>query len=104
MRRPSRTTACARCGGQFAAVFEFVLEEKTADLCRRLRLDDLPAERIWGEVEKLLLQADRPSIGLQLALDLGIVRQVMPELVPLVGCEQEPEWHPEGDGWTQTLM
>ena len=23
---------------------------------------------------------------------------------PLVGCEQEPEWHPEGDVWTHTLM
>jgi len=28
----------------------------------------------------------------------------MPELLPTVGCEQEPEWHPEGDVWTHTLM
>jgi tRNA nucleotidyltransferase (CCA-adding enzyme) len=89
---------------QFAARFEFSLEPQTAALCRALSLDDLPAERIWGEIEKLLLNADRPSIGLQLALDLGIVRQVMRELVPLVGCEQEPEWHPEGDVWIHTLM
>ena len=89
---------------QFAARFEFALEEQTAALCRALPLDDLPAERIWGEIEKLLLQADRPSIGLQLALDLGIIRQVVPELLPMVGCEQEPEWHPEGDVWTHTLM
>ncbi len=89
---------------QFAARFEFALEDHTAALCRALPLDDLPAERIWGEIEKLLLQAARPSIGLQLALDLGIVRQVMPELLPIVGCEQEPEWHPEGDVWTHTLM
>jgi tRNA nucleotidyltransferase (CCA-adding enzyme) len=89
---------------QFAARFEFALEDHTAALCRALPLDDLPAERIWGEIEKLLLQATRPSIGLQLALDLGIIRQVMPELLPTVGCEQEPEWHPEGDVWTHTLM
>jgi tRNA nucleotidyltransferase (CCA-adding enzyme) len=89
---------------QFAARFEFALEDQTAALCRALALDDLPAERIWGEIEKLLLQATRPSIGLQLALDLGIIRQVMPELLPTVGCEQEPEWHPEGDVWTHTLM
>jgi len=89
---------------QFAARFEFVLEDQTAALCRTLPLDDLPAERIWGEIEKLLLQAHRPSIGLQLALDLDIIRQVMPELLPTVGCEQEPEWHPEGDVWTHTLM
>jgi tRNA nucleotidyltransferase (CCA-adding enzyme) len=89
---------------QFAARFEFGLEEQTAALCRALPLDDLPAERIWGELEKLVLHADRPSIGLRLAFDLEIVRQVMPELLPLVGCEQEPEWHPEGDVWTHTLM
>jgi tRNA nucleotidyltransferase (CCA-adding enzyme) len=89
---------------QFAARFEFALDEKTAALCRELALDDLPAERIWGEIEKLLLHAERPSIGFRLALDLGVLRQVVPELLPLVGCEQEPEWHPEGDVWTHTLM
>jgi tRNA nucleotidyltransferase (CCA-adding enzyme) len=67
-------------------------------------LDDLPAERIWGELEKLLLQAAKPSIGFQLARDLGIIEQVFPEMMPLIGCEQEPEWHPEGDVWTHTLM
>jgi len=89
---------------QFAARFEFALEEKTAALCRRIPLDDLPAERIWGELEKLLLAAERPSIGLALALDLGVVDALLPELRPLVGCEQEPDWHPEGDVWTHTLM
>ena len=89
---------------QFAARFELALDEQTAALCRDLPLDDLPAERIWGEIEKLLLQAGQPSIGFRLALALGVLRQVMPELLPLVGCEQEPEWHPEGDVWTHTLM
>jgi tRNA nucleotidyltransferase (CCA-adding enzyme) len=50
------------------------------------------------------LQADHPSIGFRLALDLGVSRQVLPELLSLVGCEQEPEWHPEGDVWTHTLL
>ena len=89
---------------QFAARFDFTLDEATAALCRSLPLDDLPSERIWGEIEKLLLQAERPSIGFRLALDLGVIARVLPELVPLVGCEQEPEWHPEGDVWTHTLM
>jgi len=89
---------------QFAARFEFALEEATAALCRGLALDDLPAERIWGEIEKLLLLAGRPSMGFRLALDLGVLRQVLPEVLSLVGCEQEPEWHPEGDVWTHTLM
>ncbi len=89
---------------QFAARFEFTLDDATASLCRRIPLDDLPAERIWGELEKLLLAAARPSIGLALALDLGVIDAVLPELRPLVGCEQEPDWHPEGDVWTHTLM
>ena len=89
---------------QFAARFEFALDDATTALCRVIALDDLPAERIWGEIEKLLLQAERPSIGLTLALDLGVIDRVLPELRPLVGCEQEPEWHPEGDVWTHTLM
>jgi tRNA nucleotidyltransferase (CCA-adding enzyme) len=89
---------------QFAARFEFTLHADTAALCRRIALDDLPAERIWGEVEKLLLAADRPSVGFALALDLGVVNRLLPELKPLVGCAQEPEWHPEGDVWTHTLM
>jgi tRNA nucleotidyltransferase (CCA-adding enzyme) len=89
---------------QFAARFEFTLEEQAAALCRRIPLDDLPAERIWGEVEKLLLQAPRPSIGFALALDLGVIEAVLPEMRPLVGCGQEPEWHPEGDVWVHTLM
>jgi tRNA nucleotidyltransferase (CCA-adding enzyme) len=89
---------------QFAARFDFQLDENTAILCRRIGIDDLPPERVWGELEKLLVQARRPSIGFALALDLGVVDKVLPELRPLVGCEQEPEWHPEGDVWIHTLM
>jgi tRNA nucleotidyltransferase (CCA-adding enzyme) len=89
---------------QFAARFELTLDEPTRRLCRSIPLDDLPAERIWGEIEKLLLKATRPSIGFTLALDLGVIDGVLPELRPLVGCEQEPDWHPEGDVWTHTLM
>jgi len=89
---------------QFAARFEFRLDDATIELCRTIPLDDLPAERVWGEVEKLLLRAARPSIGLALALDLGVAAALLPELLPLVGCEQEPEWHPEGDVWVHTLM
>jgi tRNA nucleotidyltransferase (CCA-adding enzyme) len=89
---------------QFAARFEMTLDEQTKALCRAIRLDDLPAERIWGEIEKLLLRARRPSIGFALALELGVVDQLFPELKALVGCEQEHEWHPEGDVWVHTLQ
>ena len=89
---------------QFAARFEFTIDDATKALCRSLPLDDLPAERVWGEIEKLLLRARRPSIGLALALELGVIDRLFPELTTLVGCEQEPEWHPEGDVWVHTLL
>ena len=89
---------------QFAARFEFDLDPGTAELCRRIPLDDLPSERIWGEIEKLLLQARRPSIGWKLALELGVIDKLFPEIKALVECPQEPEWHPEGDVWVHTLM
>jgi tRNA nucleotidyltransferase (CCA-adding enzyme) len=91
-------------GVQFAARFQFTLEPRTRAVMSAIELDDLPAERIRGEMEKLLLQAQRPSTGLQLALELGAVRRLFPELEALVGCPQEPEWHPEGDVWVHTLM
>jgi tRNA nucleotidyltransferase (CCA-adding enzyme) len=89
---------------QFAARFEFSVDPATRDLCRGLSLDDLPAERIWGEIEKLLLRARQPSIGFALALELGVIERLFPELDALVGCPQEPEWHPEGDVWIHTLL
>jgi tRNA nucleotidyltransferase (CCA-adding enzyme) len=89
---------------QFAARFECEVDEATRTLCASIPLDDLPAERVWGEIEKLLLQAAQPSLGLRLALELGAVAQLFPEVAALVGCPQEPEWHPEGDVWVHTLM
>jgi tRNA nucleotidyltransferase (CCA-adding enzyme) len=89
---------------QFAARFELAIDEPTKALCASLPLDDLPAERVWGEVEKLLLQADRPSLGFALALELGVIDRCFPEIKALVGCPQEYEWHPEGDVWIHTLM
>jgi tRNA nucleotidyltransferase (CCA-adding enzyme) len=89
---------------QFAARFELTIDPASEAICRAISIDDLPAERIWGEFEKLLLKAARPSIGFALARRLGVVGQVLPEMEPLYDCPQEPEWHPEGDVWTHTLL
>ena len=89
---------------QFAARFEATLDDEAAAICRAIPLDDLPAERLWGEFEKLLLVAERPSIGFALARTLGVVEQLLPDMVPLYDCPQDAEWHPEGDVWTHTLM
>ena len=89
---------------QFAARLEFDVDEATKARCREIPLDDLPAERIWGEMEKLLLLARRPSIGFRLAREIGIVDRLFPEMHALIDCPQEPEWHPEGDVWVHTLL
>lgn len=91
-------------GAQFAARFNFDIEAETVELCKEIDLTDLPRERIWGEFEKLLLKAERPSIGLKWLYGLGVVDQLFPELKALAGVPQEPEWHPEGDVDVHTLM
>ncbi len=90
-------------GMQFAARFDLRMEEATRALCASLPLDDLARERVGGEMEKLLL-APQPSVGLSLGLEVGAVPRLFPELASLVGCPQDPEWHPEGDVWTHTLL
>ena len=89
---------------QFAARFEFGIEAETVEMCRNIDLTDLPKERIWGELEKLLLKSAKPSIGLQWLYDLGVVEQLFPEMKVLVGVPQEVEWHPEGAVDIHTLM
>ena len=89
---------------QFAARLEFDIAPETVEICRSIDVTDLPKERIWGELEKLLLQAKRPSIGIRWLYELGVVDQIFPELKSLVGVPQEPEWHPEGDVDVHTMM
>jgi tRNA nucleotidyltransferase (CCA-adding enzyme) len=89
---------------QLAARFELRVDEATAALCASMPLAELPAERVFGEIEKLLLKARRPSIGLALLQQWGMLQVVAPELVPLAGTPQDPEWHPEGDVWVHTLQ
>jgi len=89
---------------QFAARFEFEIEEGTVAICRQIELSDLPAERIWGEIEKLLLRANRPSLGLQWLKDLRVTEQLFPQVQAIVDVPQEPEWHPEGDVFVHTKL
>ena len=89
---------------QFAARFEFAIDTETIELCRQIDVSDLPKERIWGEFEKLLLKAAKPSIGLQWLYDLGVVEQLFPEMKALVGVPQEKAWHPEGNVDIHTLL
>lgn len=89
---------------QLAARFEFELDPETAHLCRTIDLSDLPRERVWGEMEKLLLSANRPSIGIELLRSLGVTEQLFPEIKALEEVPQDPEWHPEGDVFVHTKL
>jgi tRNA nucleotidyltransferase (CCA-adding enzyme) len=89
---------------QFAARFEYSIDPATIELCRSIDLSDLPAERIWGEVEKWLLQSRRPSLGLRAARELGVTEKLWPEIHALIDCPQDPIAHPEGDVFTHTGM
>ena len=89
---------------QFAARFEFDIDAETIELCRTIDLSDLPAERIWGEIEKLLLRATHPSVGLEWLRRLGAIEQLFPEIQSLIDVPQDPEWHPEGDVFVHTKL
>ena len=89
---------------QFASRFQFNIEDKTIELCRAINLDDLPCERIWGEVEKLLLRSRMPSIGLRHLRDLLVIDKLFPEIKRLIGVTQDPVWHPEGDVFVHTQL
>jgi tRNA nucleotidyltransferase (CCA-adding enzyme) len=89
---------------QFAARFEFEIDPETVGLCRSIDLSDLPAERIWGEMEKLLLRASRPSVGLDWLRRVGAIEKLFPEIQSLIGVPQDPEWHPEGDVFVHTQL
>jgi len=89
---------------QFAARYELEVEPATAALCAVMPLAELPAERVFGEIEKLLLRARRPSLGLALLKAWGLLPVVAPELLPLEATPQDPAWHPEGNVWVHTLQ
>lgn len=89
---------------QFASRFEFEIDTDTVELCRAIDLSDLPSERIWVELEKLLLQSSQPSIGLEWLRKLGVVEKLFPEIQSLIEVPQDPEWHPEGDVFVHTKL
>ena len=89
---------------QFAGRFQFDVDPATAELCRGVDLTELPKERVGEEWDKLLLRSERPSIGLEVAKDLGILRQLHPQLEVLSSINQEPEWHPDGNVWEHTKL
>lgn len=78
---------------------------RTEVLCQSIvdEFDSIAKERVFEEFNKLLLKAEKPSLGLQFLVDCGWICH-FPELSALVGCPQNPEHHPEGDAWEHTKL
>jgi tRNA nucleotidyltransferase (CCA-adding enzyme) len=87
---------------QLSARFEFAVAPATIALCATLTMDGLSSERVFEEWQKLLVKGRKPSLGLEFLRACGWVKY-FPELAALIGCVQDPGWHPEGDVWNHTL-
>jgi tRNA nucleotidyltransferase (CCA-adding enzyme) len=92
---------------QLAARLGFGIEPETkrllAAIVGRGALAELSRERVTDEIRKLL-SAPAPSVGLELARETGAIAASFPEIDRLASTPQDPEWHPEGDVFTHTLM
>jgi tRNA nucleotidyltransferase (CCA-adding enzyme) len=89
---------------QLAARFQMTIDPATVELCRTIDLSDLPRERVWGEIEKLLTFAERPSIGLDAALELGVLDKLFPEIRALVGVLQDDAHAQSFDAFEHTKL
>lgn len=91
---------------QFVARFDLVVDAESMKVMKAAApsLKELSPERLRDEWRKLLVLAEKPSIGLQLGFDLGVFDVLHSELPPLKTTPQHREWHPEGDVWIHTLM
>ncbi len=89
---------------QFAARFGFTVAENTTALSSTVDVTALPGERILGELEKALLKAKKPSIFFEELRKMDQLSVWFPEAEALIGVEQDPVHHPEGDVWMHTML
>jgi len=66
-------------------------------------LAKISPERIRDEFSKTITSPNRRR-GLELLTDTALIDRFIPEVRALIGCEQPPQWHPEGDVYTHTCI
>ncbi|HEX4229838.1 MAG TPA: CCA tRNA nucleotidyltransferase [Bryobacteraceae bacterium] len=90
---------------RFAARFHFAIEPETMRAIRDLApaIHRISAERIRDELVRILTEGDARR-GLELLDESGLLAEILPEVKAYQGVPQPPEFHPEGDVWTHTLM
>lgn len=91
---------------RFAATLNFELEAATEEsICRQApKIATVSAERIQQELTRILLEAPRPGEAIESLQAVGLLPVILPEIAALQGQEQPPEFHPEGDVWTHTIL
>ena len=89
---------------QFAARFNFDIAPETLALMKTMDVTTLPKERVYGEMQKALLKAEKPSKFFEVLRDADLLSDWFPELERLIGCEQDSFYHPEGDVWNHTML
>ena len=90
---------------RFAARLRFELFPETRRAIQALapKAAGLAGERINAEVTRMLTGPD-PARAVRMLFDTGLLAAVLPEVAALDGVEQPPEFHPEGDVLTHTLL
>jgi poly(A) polymerase len=90
---------------RFAARLEFVLEPATAAAIRKsaTEIGSVSPERIRDEIVKILTE-NHARRGFEMLDETSLLPEVLPEVKAMQGVAQPPEFHPEGDVWTHTLM
>ncbi|HEY5704644.1 MAG TPA: CCA tRNA nucleotidyltransferase [Terrimicrobiaceae bacterium] len=92
-------------GVRFATVLDFKIETGTWNAIRAgaQTIRDVSAERIRDELVKIFTCPQRVR-GLDLLDASGLMAGTLPEILPLKGCEQPPDFHPEGDVFVHTRL
>lgn len=90
---------------RFATVLGFEIEPVTwaAMLEMAPKITSISAERIREELSRILLHPNRVR-GFDLLVSSGLMASVLPEILVLQGCEQPPQFHPEGDVFVHTRI
>ncbi len=88
---------------RFATVLGYDLERNTwrAVAANAQHIHQVSAERIREEMIKILV-APRRVRGFDLLDESGLLAEILPEIEALKGCEQPPQFHPEGDVFVHT--
>ncbi len=90
---------------RFATILGFEIDPDTwTAICKQSHLlEKISAERIRDEFIRILVSKHRAR-GFELLTESGLMRSIVPEVYDLIGCEQPPQWHPEGDVFTHTRI